>query len=109
MREVAEPAAHANHLLRPAFAGLAQNVTESSRTRQAAAERRLAEGALAQGPEAILFDRESPIHVDQSLHDDYSQTLATAVFALRPERVDWTIHASPEERDALSGSIPVTA
>ncbi len=107
VREVEAPMAHANHLLRPAFEGLAQTVTVSSRTRQAAADRHLAAGDLAGGPEAILFDRDSPIHVDQSLHDDYSQTLATVVFRMSPDRVDWTIHASPEERDALGGTIPV--
>ncbi|RVC85488.1 peptidase C45, partial [Mesorhizobium sp. M2A.F.Ca.ET.017.03.2.1] len=36
-----------------------------------------------------------------------AQTLATSVFTLFPDRVEWRVHATPDDRDALSGTMRV--
>ncbi|MER9197174.1 C45 family peptidase [Mesorhizobium australicum] len=108
VREVASPRAHANHLLFEEFDGLEQTITLSSRNRQDAADRMIAEGALARGAEVVLFDETTPIYRgEDGRRDDYAQTLATAVFALFADRVEWRVHATPEERNALSGTVRV--
>ncbi|AJD43874.1 peptidase C45 [Rhizobium sp. SEMIA 4085] len=107
VREVASARAHANHLLFGEFEGLEQTITLSSRTRQEGADRMIAEGALAGGAEAVLFDETSPIYCDTDRHNNYAQTLATSVFALFPDRVEWRVHAAPDERDVLSGTMRV--
>jgi hypothetical protein len=99
--------AHANHLLRDAFEGLEQSVTRSSHVRQTRADALIAEGRLGQGPEAVLFDKEGPIHCDHDPRDDYAQTLATGVFEIRRDRVDWRVHATPDACDALTGTTVV--
>lgn len=106
VREPEAPIAHANHLICDAFAGLEQAVTASSKARQERADELIAAGALAEGPEAVLFDREAPIRCDHDGRDDYSQTLATAVFEIRRDRVDWRAHAAPDDLRALTGSVP---
>jgi len=55
----------------------------------------------------ILFDERTPIHCDKDARDDYAQTLATGVFQLHPDRVEWTVHAGPDERAALNGSVSI--
>ncbi|SJM32854.1 C45 family autoproteolytic acyltransferase/hydolase [Mesorhizobium delmotii] len=107
VREVASPRAHANHLLFEEFDGLEQTITLSSRKRQEAADRMIAKGALAGGPEAVLFDETTPIYGNKDRRDDKAQTLATSVFALFPDRVEWRVHAAPSECDALSGTMRV--
>ncbi|TIP97635.1 MAG: peptidase C45, partial [Mesorhizobium sp.] len=77
-------------------------ISVSSRNRQEAADRMIAEGALAEGAEAVLFDETTPIYANGS-----DQTLATSVFALFPDRVEWRVHAAPDERDTFSGTIRV--
>ncbi|PVE21045.1 peptidase C45 [Microvirga sp. KLBC 81] len=105
LREVASPRAHANHLLSREFDGLKQTISLSSRTRQEAADRMIAEGAIAGGAEVVLFDE--AIYCDKNRRDATDQTLATSVFALFPGRVEWRVHASPDERDTLSGTMHV--
>ncbi|RVD01730.1 peptidase C45, partial [Mesorhizobium sp. M7A.F.Ca.ET.027.02.1.1] len=107
IQEAASPRAHANHLLFGELNGLDQTITLSSRNRQEAADRMIAEGALAGGPEAVLFDETTPIYRGEYGRDDYAQTLATALFAIFPDRVEWRVHATPDERDALSGTMQV--
>ncbi|MER9593124.1 C45 family peptidase [Mesorhizobium australicum] len=105
VREVASPRAHANHLLSREFYGLNQTITPSSRDRQEAADQMIAEGALAGGAEAVLFDETTPIYKNRQ--DENSRTLATSVFVLSPDRVEWRVHAAPDERDTLSGTMRV--
>ncbi|MER9020033.1 C45 family peptidase [Mesorhizobium sp. M0510] len=107
-REVASPRAHANHLLFSEFDGLEQTITQSSRNRQETADRMIAEGALVGGAEAVLFEESAPIYRDTDRKcDDNIHTLATGVFALFPDRIEWRVHAAPDERDALSGTMRV--
>lgn len=105
VREVASPQAHANHLLFEEFDDLQQTISSSSRDRQEAADRMIAEGALSRGAEALLFDETTPIY--KNGRDNNSRTLATSVFALFPDRVEWRVHAAPDERDTLRGMIRV--
>ncbi|MER8465665.1 C45 family peptidase [Mesorhizobium sp. M1396] len=105
VREAASPRAHANHLLCREFDGLGQTISRSSRDRQEAADRMIAEGALAGGAEAVLFDETTPIYKNRQ--DQDSWTLATSVFALFPDRVEWRVHAAPDARDTLSGRMRV--
>ncbi|MGM4884474.1 MULTISPECIES: C45 family autoproteolytic acyltransferase/hydolase [Rhizobium] len=101
--EVTEPRAHANHLLSGEFSGLKQTIGASSRDRQEAADRMIAEGALAGGAEAVLFDETTPIFKEWK----DSRTLATSIFELFPNRIEWRIHAARDERNALSGTMRV--
>ncbi|MER9178628.1 C45 family peptidase, partial [Mesorhizobium sp. M0955] len=105
VREVASPRAHANHMLCGEFDSLKQTISLSSRDRQEAADRMIAEGALAGGAEAVLFDETTPIYKNGK--SGSSQTLATGVFELFPDRIDWRVHAAPHERDTLSGTMRV--
>ncbi|MEX2746103.1 C45 family autoproteolytic acyltransferase/hydrolase [Rhizobium mongolense] len=105
VREVASSHAHANHLLSREFEGLNQTIKQSSLDRQEAADRMIAEGVLAGGAEAVLFDETTPIY--KNGQTDSSRTLATSVFALFPDRIEWRVHAAPQDRDALSGTMRV--
>lgn len=108
VRTPGAPMAHANHLVADTFATLDQSVTDSSRARQDAADRMIGDGVLSSGSaETILFDTATPIHCDRDRRDDYAQTLATGVFALHGDRIAWTIHADPDDRDTLDGTVPV--
>ena len=107
VREITTPTAHANHLMAEPFRELAQSITESSRGRQARAEEMIAKDALTDGdgPETILFERATPIYRANDEGDDNSQTLSTGVFNLHRDRVEYHIHATPEDRNSLSGTI----
>ncbi|MER8766757.1 C45 family peptidase [Mesorhizobium sp. M0968] len=106
VRQVTSARAHANHLAFEEFGGLEQTIHLSSRKRQEASDRMIAEGALARGAEAVLFDETTPIFCDNQ-GDEVGQTLATAVFELFTDRVEWHVHTTPGERDALSGTMHV--
>jgi len=99
--EIGAPAGHANHLVYATFRDTPQDITESSRLRQ---QRTAAPGAEPE-PEIILFDKDTPVYRANDTGDDYAQTLATAVFRLFADRVDWAVHATPTERRTLSGSV----
>jgi len=95
---VTAPMAHANHLIQPAFATLAQDVSPSSAARQRRADALLAEGG-ADDPLAILFDRadaELPILCRGERDGDDSHTLATALFHFGAGRIDWSVHHGPD-------------
>ena len=107
------PLAHANHLIAGAFRGLDQESQPSSRARQACAEALIAAGALAAGdPLAVLFDRENtalPILRRGHEPGDEGYTLATAVFEIAAEAVDWTICHGPDTSAVASGRIQLAA
>jgi len=105
VHEVSQPTGHANHLVYDTFAATAQEITDSSRLRQDRAEVMLTVGGHA--PEAVLFDSEAPVYRDNDDGDDYAQTLATGVFKLYADRVEWAVHAGPSARNQLKGSIYV--
>jgi predicted choloylglycine hydrolase len=97
VREITAPAAHANHLVHPATVGERQIVTASSASRQRRAVDLLAAGA---DPLAILRDTGGPglpIRRDDPCDPDAENTLATAVFTLERERLDWNVYDTPDD------------
>jgi hypothetical protein len=107
VQQIQQPFAHTNHLISQALSGTNQLITESSAYRQTWADTLIAGGALAERvPESMLFDRESAKfsiyrHNEDGGDDDYSRTLATGVFRIYRDRVDWSIHDGPEQRDIM--------
>ena len=109
IRPVTEPIAHANHLTDSYFKALDQRITVSSQFRQDAVDRYLADGGDPAVPENILFQRggdggESVLRRPGDGGDDYGCTLATAIFRIFPDRVDWCIHGGPDQLNAVAGS-----
>ncbi|PCK77193.1 C45 family autoproteolytic acyltransferase/hydolase [Rhizobium sophoriradicis] len=105
VREVASPQAHANHLICQEFDGLKQTIESNSRDRQEAVERMIAAGALAAGAEAVLFDETTPIYKNRQ--EERVRTLATCVFSLFPDRIEWRVHTASDQRDTLTGTMRV--
>lgn len=93
VQEITAPAVHANHALHQGRGLAGQIVTASSRDRQARGEALLAAGE--RDPLAILRDTGGcglPIRRDAQDDPDDENTLATAVFQVRPEGIEWSIH-----------------
>lgn len=102
------PSVHANHTLR--MAGK-QIVTDSSRDRQARGEVLLSAGT--HDTLAILQDTGGPglpIRRDAPDDPDCENTLATAVFRVDADKVEWAIHDRLSDRPAYSGcQLPISA
>lgn len=110
IRFVNEAQGHANHLLDDTFKDLGQNITASSAFRQWSVENYLRGGGDALTPENVLFQRggegeESVLRRPGDGGDDYGCTLITAVFRISSDRVQWTVHGGPDERDLISGTV----
>ena len=103
--EVQRPMAHANHLISDAYDGLAQDCQPSSDARQARADALIGAGALESGdPFAILYDRKNaalPILRDGNEAGNDGYTLATVLFKITAEAVDWSVTHGPH-RDAVA-------
>jgi len=109
VRHITSAAVHSNHLVFPECADIGQEVADSSASRQRRAEALISDGAL-EGRDAlvILGDRaesELPIYRTCRGGSDPGYTLATAVFEVAPERVDWRVYGHPLETPEFSGSI----
>lgn len=104
-----ERAAHANHLVDPAFAQTEQTVAPSSRLRQAQAEAALADASAppdGAGAQRILADRRNrdyPICLKSGHRDSTSFTLASALFEIDDGGVAWRVHADPADAAVLQG------
>lgn len=100
--EATEEMVHANHLVRAEFSGLDQTVTPSSEARQNRASELVGTGAAGNGdPLPILFDRnrdDLPVLCRGETGGSDSYTLATVVYRLGSNRVDWSVHHGPERR-----------
>lgn len=108
IRNVATSQGHANHLIDDYFDKVAQVVTASSDYRQSSVDKYFAEGGNPHDPEEILFrrgsgDELSVLRRPDDGGDDYGCTLATGVFRLFEDHVEWTVHADPHDRDVLTG------
>ncbi|MEX0694420.1 MAG: C45 family peptidase [Rhodospirillales bacterium] len=113
IRSADAPMAHANHLLDPYFDKLPQTVSASSAYRQQTVDAFLRTGGDTDTPEAVLFQhggagKQGVLRRPGDGGDDYGCTLITAVFRIHAERVEWTVHAGPDERDVLSGHVGQT-
>lgn len=98
VREITAPAVHANHLVHPEMADERQIITASSGSRQRRADVLL--GAGIADPLAILRDTGGPglpIRRDDPGDPDNENTLATAVFTLDRERLDWAIYETVDD------------
>ena len=109
VRDIQEPCVHANHLIAPELGDLPQEITESSAFRQSKASALLAAGKCA-GPEEILFYRgedegRSILMRPGAGTDDYGYTLATGVFEIAAERLRFSVHLGPENRNVLTGAL----
>ena len=92
--EVGAPRVHANHLLHERFARTPQTIAASSRSRQTRAEALIAGGALDQGdPLCVLGDvgGDLPIRRREKDSGDTGFTLATAVFRIAEDGVDYEV------------------
>ena len=92
--EVGAPRVHANHLLHERFAHTPQAIAASSRSRQARAEALIAGGALDHGdPLCVLGDvgGRLPIRRREKDSGDAGFTLATAVFRIAEDGVDYEV------------------
>ena len=82
---------------------------ESSAFRQSKASALLAAGECA-GPEEILFYRgedegRSILMRPGAGPGDYGYTLATGVFEIAAERLRFSVHLGPENRNVLTGAL----
>lgn len=108
LRNVDRPQAHANHLIDDYFSKIDQVVTDSSDYRQRTVDEHLNDGGDPATPEDILFQQssdggQSVLRRPQDGGDDYGCTLATGVFRLFTDRVEWSVHADPDHLAVISG------
>ena len=102
------PRVHANHLLDERFAHVPQVIDPSSRSRQRRAEALLAGGAVDGGdPLCVLGDVGAPlpIHRRENDVDDPGFTLATAVFRITADGVDYEVFDDLLHPPALRGRV----
>lgn len=95
VRELTEPAVHANHVLQSPLAKRPQIITDSSRNRQARAAGLLAAGNT---PLEILRDTGGPglpIYRADHKDPDHENTLATVEFIVAAKSLDWRIYERP--------------
>ena len=96
VEQITAPSAHANHLVHADMTDVAQIVTDSSLHRQRRADRLLAADNASLGDALrILFDRGDaalPIHRSAPDDPDHENTLATAVFSIQADRVEWAVY-----------------
>ena len=111
VRPVGSAAVHTNHLVFPECADIVQEVTDSSSSRQRRGEALISEGALdGRDASAVLgddADTDWPVCRKRRGGTDSGYTLASAVFELGGERVDWRVHSDPREAPVLGGTLPV--
>lgn len=108
---VTKPRGHANHLLDDAFDGLDQVVTSSSMYRQQTVDDFVAADDADTRPATdVLFQRsedggESVYRRPGDGGDDYGCTLATAVFEIGEDRINWRVHNDRDGSAAISGTV----
>jgi hypothetical protein len=103
VQQVATISGHANHLIHDGCDTEAQIVTDSSRDRQARLERILPDGAGVSGLSLlqVLFDKAPaglPIYRDDPADPDDENTLATALFAIQGDAVEFEVRQQGELR-----------
>lgn len=106
VREVTAPALHANHALHHGGGLGAQIVTQSSGDRQLRGDALVADGA---GALRILRDTGGsglPIRRDATDDPDDENTLATALFVIEDEGIEWRLHDGPDGQPAYHGRAP---
>jgi len=111
VRPVACAAVHTNHLVFSECADIVQEVTESSARRQRRGQALISEGALDGRDASVVLGDDAevdwPICRKRRGGTDPGYTLASAVFELGSERVDWHVYAHPREAPVLGGTRPM--
>ena len=105
------PRCHANHLIHEPFAGLEQALAPSSVTRQARGQALLA-GEPAADALDVLGDTETaplPIYRKRPGGEDPNFTLATGLFEIGADAVDWRIHHRLEDPPLHEGRTKLPA
>lgn len=108
---IERPQCHSNHLIHPGMSDQPQTVTGSSLSRQLRGDRLIEAAAVGEcDPLAILWDRGAPalpIYRSEPDDPDGENTLATVVFRVATESVDWRVYdqAGDQPRFAMSGSL----
>ncbi|MEK1933352.1 MAG: C45 family peptidase [Pararhizobium sp.] len=95
--EITHPFVHANHLVHAGMASEPQIITASSGSRQERGQDILDASNGSPDPLSILWDRERlalPIFRAQPDDPDNENTLATAVFKIGKDSVDWAVYDS---------------
>ena len=109
-RPVTSAAVHTNHLVFSECADIVQEVTDSSVRRQRRGEALISEGALGGRDASVVLgddaDSDWPICRKRRGGTDPGFTLASAVFELGRERVDWHVYAQPHQAPVLGGTRP---
>ncbi|MEC5320749.1 C45 family peptidase [Brenneria populi subsp. brevivirga] len=112
IREVAGTRGHANHLIEPEMNTQEQIITASSASRQQRLNAWLHQRADAplESSEAlaILSDRQNaalPIFRQDPADPDEENTLATAIFVLSSQAVEWRVYTQDRHNAALSGAV----
>jgi hypothetical protein len=108
VHRVTDAAVHSNHLVFPECADIVQEVANSSASRQRRAEALISEGALEGRDVSVVLgdhaDPDLPICRKRRDGTDPGYTLATAVFAVARDQVDWRVHSHPLEAPEFSGT-----
>ncbi len=103
------PIAHANHLIYARFSDMDQQVAPSSRDRQARADALLPVVAQSRDALAVLGDTHGegwPICRKDKASGDTGYTLASAVFEIWPDRIDWRVYDDPGQPPVWEASQP---
>ena len=107
VHHVVDAAVHTNHLVFPECADIAQEVTDSSASRQRRAEALISDGALEGRDCSVILgdhaDADLPICRKRRGGTDSGYTLATAVFQVARDRVVWRVHSHPLEAPEFNG------
>jgi hypothetical protein len=106
------PRAHTNHLVCEQFAHLEQELARSSRDRLRRARALINQGALAaRDPLVILQDRGGdgmPIYRKGQHPDDAGHTLASVVFEIGTNGVDWRVYTDSAEQAEHRGRVSLS-
>lgn len=105
---VERPGCHANHLVHERMQGERQVITDSSGSRQQRGDALM--GGASPNPVDVLWDKliaPLPIYREQPDDPDHENTLATAVFRIRADEVDWQVYdrAQAEPRYTMKDAI----
>ena len=109
VRPIERPHCHANHLVHDAFVGLQQADAPSSMSRQARGEALLA-AERAADVARLLADQETaplPIYRKRVGGEDAGFTLASGLFEIGVEVVDWRVHHRLDDPPLYQGRITV--
>lgn len=105
VREIQHPAGHSNHLLDAGLDAAGQRITGSSGSRQQRIDALLAGApALLDEGQALAIlrdtaDAELPVYRRAADDPDEENTLATAVFRIGANSVEWRVHCQPDTRE----------